>query len=63
MREIAEDDIYKDALKNKNQIELNFLKKRQNELIEQMRTTSDKVMQVNMLQELNSLTKQIAGKK
>lgn len=63
MREIAEDDIYKDALKNKNQIELNFLKKRQNELIEQMRTTSDKVMQVNILQELNSLTKQIAGKK
>ena len=48
---------------NKSQIELNYLKKRQNELIEQMRTTSDKSLQVSILQELNSLTKQIAGKK
>ena len=63
MREIAGDDAYKEALKNKKQIELNYLKKRQNELIEQMRTTSDKSLQISMLQELNSLTKQIAGKK
>lgn len=63
MREIAEEDAYKEALKNKSQIELNYLKKRQNDLIEQMRTTSDKSLQVNLLQELNNLTKQIAGKK
>lgn len=62
MREIAEDNAYEEALKNKYQIELNYLKKRQNELIELMRSTTDKTQQMAILQELNSLTKQIAGK-
>lgn len=62
MREIAEDNAYDEALKNKRQIELNYLKKRQNELIELMRTTTDKTAQISILQELNNLTKLIAGK-
>ncbi len=62
MREIAEDNVYNEALKNKRQIELNYLKKRQNELIDLMRTTTDKTAQVSILQELNNLTKLIAGK-
>ena len=62
MREIAEDNVYNEALKNKSQIELNYLKKRQNELIDLMRTTTDKTAQVSILQELNNLTKLIAGK-
>ena len=40
----------------------NYLKKRQNELIDLMRTTTDKTAQVSILQELNNLTKLIAGK-
>lgn len=62
MREIAEDNAYDEALKNKRQIELNYLKKRQSELIDLMRTTTDKTAQISILQELNSLTKLIAGK-
>lgn len=62
MREIAEDNAYEEALKNKQQIELNYLKRRQNELIDLMRTTTDKTVQINILQELNGLTKQIACK-
>lgn len=63
MREIVEDNIYNEALKNKQQIELNYLKKHQNELIDLMRTTDDKTTQISILQELNNLTKIIAGKK
>lgn len=48
MREIAEDNVYNEALKNKRQIELNYLKKRQNELIDLMRTTTDKTAQVSI---------------
>ena len=62
MREIAEDNAYDEAVKNKRQIELNYLKKRQRELIDLMRTTTDKAEQVRILQELNNLTKLIAGK-
>ena len=76
MREIAEDNAYDEAVKNKRQIdnaydeavknkrqiELNYLKKRQGELIDLMRTTTDKTEQVRILQELNNLTKLIAGK-
>lgn len=62
MREIAEDNAYDEAVKNKRQIELNYLKKRQSELIDLMRTTTDKTEQVRILQELNNLTKLIAGK-
>jgi len=62
MREIAEDNAYDEAVKNKRQIELNYLKKRQGELIDLMRTTTDKAEQVRILQELNNLTKLIAGK-
>lgn len=62
MREIAEDSAYDEALKNKWQIELNYLKKRQSELIDLMRTTTDKTAQISILQELNNLTKLIAGK-
>ena len=51
-----------EAVKNKRQIELNYLKKRQGELIDLMRTTTDKTEQVRILQELNNLTKLIAGK-
>ena len=53
---------YYEALKNKRQIELNYLKKRQSELIDFMRTTTDKTAQISILQELNNLTKLIAGK-
>ncbi len=63
MREIAEENAYEEALKNKRQIELNYLKKRQNEVIALMRSTSDKVQQIKLLQELDSLSKEIAGKK
>ncbi len=63
MREIAENNAYEEALKNKDQIELNYLKKRQSDLIDLMRKTPDKNEQVKMLQELNSLTKQIVAKK
>lgn len=62
MREIAEDNAYDEALKNKQQIELNYLKKCQSELIDLMRTTTDKTAQISILQELNNLTKLIAGK-
>ena len=62
MREIAEDNAYDEALKNKRQIELNYLKKRQSELIDLMRATTDKAEQISILQELNNLTKLIAGK-
>ena len=62
MREIAEDNAYDEAVKNKRQIELNYLKKRQGELIDLMRTTTDKTEQVRILQELNNLTKLNAGK-
>lgn len=62
MREIAEDNAYDKALENKRQIELNYLKKRQIELIDLVQTTTDKAAQVSYLQELNNLTKLIAGK-
>lgn len=62
MREITVDNAYSEALKNKHKIELNYLKRKQNELIKLMQNTTDKVVQVDILQKLNKITKMIVCK-
>lgn len=55
-------DAYVEAVENKRRIELNYLKKCQNDLIEKMRFNSDGTEKLNMLKELDALTKQIVSK-
>lgn len=60
MRDIDGKDIYAEAVKNKNQIELNYLKRRQKELIEGIQADAEN--KIKILHEINSLTKQIIEK-
>ena len=57
MREIASEDLYKEALKNKRQIEINYIKKQQTEIIEQMSKISSQERKMALLQELDKITK------